>query len=106
MANIQILTQPANANANQKLSPAIKLHQQMAAEPVLYFAHAALFDAAGTAVNGVLQGDQSATGMPVDGGLDYSFANLKITTPGQYYVLLQHQFSSLSALQSQSGSSG
>ncbi|KAK1242407.1 hypothetical protein MKX07_000393 [Trichoderma sp. CBMAI-0711] len=88
MANIQILTQPAQANANRTLSPAIELHQQVVAEPILYFAHAALFDAAGTAVSGVLQGDVSATGTPTDGGLNYSFANLKITAPGKYYVLV------------------
>ncbi|KAL6884816.1 hypothetical protein HDV57DRAFT_515842 [Trichoderma longibrachiatum] len=88
MANIQIVTQPAQANADQSMSPAIELHQQIVAEPVLHFAHAALFDAAGTAVNGVLQGDKSATGKPVNGGLSYTFANLKITAPGQYYVLV------------------
>ncbi|TFA98009.1 hypothetical protein CCMA1212_010250 [Trichoderma ghanense] len=88
MANIQILTQPAQAKANQTLSPAIELYQQMVAEPTLYFAQAALFDAAGKAAVGVLQGDWNASGTPVNGGLSYTFTNMKIMAPGRYYVLV------------------
>ncbi|KAL6867148.1 hypothetical protein J3F83DRAFT_109313 [Trichoderma novae-zelandiae] len=88
MANVQILSQPDQANADQTLFPAITLQQQLEAEPTLYFAHAALFDTAGNAVNGVLQGDRNATGKPVEGGIRYAFANLTITKAGQYYILV------------------
>ncbi|PTB66131.1 hypothetical protein BBK36DRAFT_1141003 [Trichoderma citrinoviride] len=88
MATIQISSQPAEANAGKTLNPGLTLQQQLEPEPILYFAHAVLLDTAGNEVSGVLQGNKSATGMSAGGGLRYTFADLTITTPGQYYILV------------------
>ncbi|UKZ76957.1 hypothetical protein TrVFT333_004673 [Trichoderma virens FT-333] len=99
MLNVEITQRPTGAVAGEYLTPAIIVEHPAPNSGNLHFAQAALFNTSGGEAKGIAGiYTESCVDKVVGEGepatLEYTFANLKISIPGVYYIhidVYEHQ---------------